>query len=258
MNLRKYSALAAVSAGFLISSVLAAQPAARPRAMAPNPTVWTPAAAAPNYGPTDLTYVRVPASDIFPYQSSDGYISVPGSVTRYPGAGGFAMEATPHVPSGAVIDYFEIDVCDTNAAADMSAFLLDCGALGAGCGTLVSTLTSSGSPGCVAVSTSGIGYQVLNSASTIDVEILFGAFDGTNSLGGVVLGYHLVVSPDPATQTFNDVPVGHPYHRWIEALADAGITGGCDVVPNFCPDRPITRAEMAVFLSLALGLHFPN
>jgi hypothetical protein len=27
---------------------------------------------------------------------------------------------------------------------------------------------------------------------------------------------------------------------------------------NFCPDQPLTRGQMAVFLSKALGLHWPH
>jgi hypothetical protein len=71
--------------------------------------------------------------------------------------------------------------------------------------------------------------------------------------------YRRQVSPDPAFSTFNDVLIGHPFHRYIEALAASGITGGCSLVPPmYCPDQPVTRGQMAVFLSLALGLHFPN
>jgi hypothetical protein len=51
--------------------------------------------------------------------------------------------------------------------------------------------------------------------------------------------------------------VSHPYHRFIEALAAAGISGGCGG-GLYCVDNPITRGEMAVFLAAALGLHFPN
>lgn len=42
----------------------------------------------------------------------------------------------------------------------------------------------------------------------------------------------------------------------IEALAAAGITRGCNppVRDHFCPDLPVTRAEMAAFLVRALGL----
>jgi hypothetical protein len=51
------------------------------------------------------------------------------------------------------------------------------------------------------------------------------------------------------------VPTGHWAFRFIEALADSGITAGCGG-GSFCPDNTLTRAEMAVFLSKALGLHY--
>lgn len=42
----------------------------------------------------------------------------------------------------------------------------------------------------------------------------------------------------------------------IEALAQAGITVGCNPPANdrFCPSQPVTRAQMASFLTRALGL----
>ena len=41
----------------------------------------------------------------------------------------------------------------------------------------------------------------------------------------------------------------------IDALAAARITAGCATEPfQYCPDRPVTRAEMATFLARALGL----
>ena len=45
----------------------------------------------------------------------------------------------------------------------------------------------------------------------------------------------------------------------IERLAHAGITHGCNPPANdrYCPDRPITRAEMAAFLTRALTLTAP-
>jgi hypothetical protein len=38
-------------------------------------------------------------------------------------------------------------------------------------------------------------------------------------------------------------------------LAASGITGGCGG-GNFCPDNPVTRRQMAIFLSKALGLGY--
>jgi uncharacterized repeat protein (TIGR01451 family) len=44
-----------------------------------------------------------------------------------------------------------------------------------------------------------------------------------------------------------DVSPSHPFHDFVNAIARAEITVGCGG-GNFCPDRPNTRAEMAVFL----------
>jgi hypothetical protein len=72
---------------------------------------------------------------------------------------------------------------------------------------------------------------------------------------GVRISYQLQPSPAPASATFGDVPTGHPFFQFVEALADSGITAGCGG-GNFCPDDPLTRGQMAVFLTSALGLHW--
>lgn len=53
--------------------------------------------------------------------------------------------------------------------------------------------------------------------------------------------------PDGTGTVFGDVPLTHPFVNWIEALSDEGITSGCGN-GNYCPDQPVTRAEMAIFL----------
>jgi S-layer family protein len=73
---------------------------------------------------------------------------------------------------------------------------------------------------------------------------------------GVRFFWFRQVSPAPGTATFADVPVGNPQHRFVEALARAGITAGCGS-GNYCPNSAVTRGQMAVFLSVALGLHWP-
>jgi hypothetical protein len=76
---------------------------------------------------------------------------------------------------------------------------------------------------------------------------------------GVRVIWHRQVSPAPATATFNDVPTSDPGFQYIEALVAAGITSGCNTSPpQYCPDATLTRRQMAVFLSKALGLHWPN
>jgi hypothetical protein len=55
-------------------------------------------------------------------------------------------------------------------------------------------------------------------------------------------------TPPPATGTvFADVPASNPFAPWIEELAGFQITGGCGG-GNYCPNNPVTRAQMAVFL----------
>jgi hypothetical protein len=51
------------------------------------------------------------------------------------------------------------------------------------------------------------------------------------------------------TPMFNDVPCAHVFAIWINELARRGITGGCGG-GNYCPDNPVLRDQMAVFLLL--------
>jgi hypothetical protein len=52
---------------------------------------------------------------------------------------------------------------------------------------------------------------------------------------------------------FSDVPTTHWAAAWIKQLAAEGITGGCSA-SNYCPEQPVTRAQMAVFLVRAFDL----
>lgn len=52
---------------------------------------------------------------------------------------------------------------------------------------------------------------------------------------------------------FPDVPGGHWAAGYVEVLAELGLVRG-DAVGNFEPDRPVTRAELAVLLARAAGL----
>jgi hypothetical protein len=54
----------------------------------------------------------------------------------------------------------------------------------------------------------------------------------------------------PAAATFGDVPTTHMGFQWVQKMAELGITGGC-TPPNFCPSDPVTREQMAVFITRA-------
>jgi len=58
--------------------------------------------------------------------------------------------------------------------------------------------------------------------------------------------------PPAPTGVFADVPADHWAARWIERLASESITAGCGP-STFCPDNPVTRGQMAVFLSKTFG-----
>lgn len=61
-------------------------------------------------------------------------------------------------------------------------------------------------------------------------------------------------TPPPASGLFSDVPVGYWAAPWIEQAYRDGITGGCAAGSSlaFCPQNPVTRAEIAVELGRAL------
>ena len=63
----------------------------------------------------------------------------------------------------------------------------------------------------------------------------------------LVRGYDLVAA---SGIPFSDAG-GHYFEAEIASLAASGITSGCSAT-SFCPDRSVTRAEMAAFLVRAL------
>jgi hypothetical protein len=51
----------------------------------------------------------------------------------------------------------------------------------------------------------------------------------------------------PGSELFADVPAASPFCRWVEELARRAVTGGCGG-GSYCPEDPVSRAQMAVFL----------
>ena len=56
-----------------------------------------------------------------------------------------------------------------------------------------------------------------------------------------------VPPPPPVDPIFADVPADAFAAAWIDELAILGVTAGCGN-GNYCPDDPVTRGQMAVFL----------
>jgi hypothetical protein len=63
--------------------------------------------------------------------------------------------------------------------------------------------------------------------------------------------YGSAYTPPPAGHYFADLPVyGKEWQEaWVDQFYREGITGGCATTPlAFCPEQPVTRAAMAVFI----------
>jgi hypothetical protein len=54
--------------------------------------------------------------------------------------------------------------------------------------------------------------------------------------------------PACVTPRFTDVPCRHPLAPWINDLAARGISAGCGDGTRYCPELPVNREQMAVFL----------
>ncbi len=166
------------------------------------------------------------------------------------------------LPAGAVITNFQCFVRDSSAGNNISMFLWEDG-------HDVVTNTPLGLTFASTVSVGATGYQQPSTVVTPPKTVRY--VDGNlrnvyhvsadlatdTFLRECRITWHRSVSPAPATATFTDVPLGHPQRQFVEALVAAGVTGGCGA-GTYCPDAPLTRGQMAVFLSVALGLHWPQ
>lgn len=178
--------------------------------------------------------------------------------TRTCATGTCPFLGTFHLPSGAAIVSIELEACDASATTELQFFAFRAPAPGQVV-QVVTAPTGTGvaaTPGCALFPALAIPTTVDNAANAYAVDVLTPT-DPDISVSAVRIIYNLQVSPAPGTATFNDVPTGHPQFQFIEALVASGVTAGCGA-GNYCPDANLTRGQMAVFLSKALGLHFPN
>jgi hypothetical protein len=168
------------------------------------------------------------------------------------------------VPDGALLTQLTYWAYDTNADLDLSYDVYEtCQAPGGGLPFV--TPIGHASPAFSTGQYDGfIAFSHLTADATncaYSVRVTFAPAGHECVQGGLEVEKFRVawvrqVSPPPAAPTFADVPTGHPFFQFVEALAKSGITGGCGG-GNFCPDAPLTRGQMAVFLAKALGLQWP-
>jgi len=175
------------------------------------------------------------------------------------------------LPQGAYIDSWRAFYYDNSASDDFTVSFLkwfdDTTAAPTPGAVLIHEFTSTGSPGLTSYEQAE-GFTIdlrqplqpsVTRAAAADFYTFYVVMPANQQVQfkGIRVIWHRQVSLAPATATFNDVPTSDPAFQYIEALAASGITSGCGS-GNYCPDANLTRRQMAVFLSKALGLHWPN
>ncbi len=156
------------------------------------------------------------------------------------------------VPSGVIIDYLGLNNFNDGTPGVISVTLWRRTILGA-TPFLGSVSNSPHASWATDENSTPAGIETDSQPLILDVAIA--ASPNNQYFGFVEARWRRTVSPAPAIASFTDVPTTYVFFQAIEALFAAGITAGCQANPlRYCPDSPVTRAQMAVFLAKALGL----
>ena len=206
------------------------------------------------FGILQYTVTTVSAMSFLPSDDNDGYLTAQGALSRAFDGGAGELYASVSIPAGAIIDYIGLESY-SYCAGVVGVELWE---VGAGSTSGIATFSSSAHGYGFDINADVIGWQLPSNTSralAIQVEL---SNDCVNwpFLSWVEIWWRRAVSPAPAFPTFNDVPMSDFGYQYIEALNASGITGGC-ATGSFCPDSPVSRRQMAIFLSKALGLHWP-
>jgi len=180
------------------------------------------------------------------------------------------FDAPVYLPTGALINSVKTSIYDDDATGYVRVMLRysECD------GTAPCTITNIldvqsdtvGTPGYTVLQSTGEPVDGMTwrnydqSNPTVDpgyLRVYFSAATSSLTLGPVLIWYQRQISPAPAVSSFPDVGTGYWAFQEIEALVSSGITTG---YPDgtFKPTAAVTRAQMATFLSRALGLDYPD
>ncbi len=216
---------------------------------------------APAWGTASYSVRTIHGTSFRPIQSDTTYSQNAVTTHLFRTGGQLYFDyALSDLPAGALLTGIELEYCDTNPAASVNAGVHSRSA--AGVNDIVGPTLDSGDaaiPGC--------GF--LGSVSNLELPVKSSTISRSRTgFGSRWKGPTIRQASAPCacttasrsarrppTATFNDVPTTHPFFQFVEALSRSGITAGCGS-GNFCPDAPLTRKQMAAFLSIALGLHF--
>jgi hypothetical protein len=203
------------------------------------------------YSVAALSFVALESTVDYTYAlDSSGY-------RRYGTSGAATFDNTLHLASGVQILGIELDGCDASATGELQ-FALFAQPAGSSAAFAIAFLQTgvAETPGCSTyVAAAAPVTTVQNGLYSYGLEVYTSARAETTAFKSVRVAYRLQVAPAPASATFGDVAPTDFGFQHIEALAASGITVGCGG-GNYCPSDAVTRAQMAVFLAKALGLHW--
>lgn len=213
------------------------------------------------YGTTHESFLRLPPTEFLPLSAIDapyyttGVAGSSGQIKRY-GSGDSFLVAPLHLPSGALLTTLHFDYCDLNSFSERSYIqLVEMDRVGNVQLATPNLQSVYGSCDSVFLDLTGSDIVIDNGNFSYHVVFYNNIGDGSESITGARIAYKLQVSAPPDFPDFADVPTSSPFFQFVEALYHSGVTAGCGG-GNYCPNNPVTRGEMAVFLSKALGLFF--
>lgn len=202
---------------------------------------------------------------------------ISGAALRYVASGYYHRPATETdavyqasftLPQGAALCWLNLYAYDNDATAAISVSIKEFSGYG---DDATPTITYRESVTSSDATTSHYGYtSTFTECRTINNDVRYGGgaqytleltmptiATATNlRIKAVDLWWFRHIAPAPTTATFTDVPTSHWAYQSVEALRASGVTTGTSPT-TFNPTGTVSRAEMAVFLSRALGLGWP-
>lgn len=207
----------------------------------------------PDFGTNNYVTYSIAPCEFVGYSATQDNMIMGYGMNRYLTSSG-VVNAGAHLPTGARVYGWELDYYD-GGSSNLYISPMYCPYNASGCTPISGYTYSVGSGGYGWVRKTGVSHTVNNFNNSYLVEV---SLPGTSTyrLVGAHVYYYLQISPAPGWPTFSDVNSGDWYYQGVEALARSGITVGCGG-GKFCPNIAVSRAQMAVFLARALGLHYP-
>jgi hypothetical protein len=208
------------------------------------------------FGTKDYTVTKISALSFVPADSGLPY-HTSGSLGRYGDANTDThFYATFDWPSGSTLDYIGLTNLNDGTPGVISVSLLV--RAGSGVSPVVTVTSTPHTTWAIDKNPTPFNQTVYSQDDGIFIlDVETASSPNLQFFAGVEIWWKRNVGYPPGAPQFSDVPPTHQFYKFVEALAAAGITAGYGD-GRFGVNDPVTRGQMAVFISDALGLHWPQ